>query len=186
MWRTNSDVWAATARLIPGEHRCRFYSGDDRSVFYHGPASIDGSTEDGMDAVVSVQLVRGKMALNPISILLVDDDPTTLSAFEKLLRAEGHVVHIAEGYQTALDVTKRERIDLAVCDINLWDGDGCDLLKELQKIKAMKGIAITGYTLPEEIEHYRESGFGVVLRKPVDHSQMTSAIAELSYEATIG
>ncbi len=70
-----------------------------------------------------------------------------------------------------------KRLDLAICDINLWDGDGCDLLEELKKLQPLKAIAMTRYTLPEETEHYREAGFGVVLHKPAAHSEMLSAIA---------
>ena len=120
------------------------------------------------------------MILNSVNILLVEDNLTTLRALEILLRADGYVVHTAEGYQTALDVAKREKVNFAICDINLWDGDGCELLGELQKLQPMQGIAVTGYTLEDETEHYRDSGFAVVLRKPVDHSQIASAISRLS------
>ncbi len=53
------------------------------------------------------------------------------------------------------------------------------MLVELQKLQNMKAIAVTGYTLPEETEHYRDAGFGVVLHKPVQNSEMLSAIASL-------
>ena len=120
------------------------------------------------------------MTSNSINILLVEDNLTTLRALEILLRADGYVVHTAEGYQTALNVAKKEKVDFAVCDINLWDGDGCDLFGELQKLQPMHGIAVTGYTLEDETEHYRDSGFAVVLRKPIHHSQIVSAILQLS------
>jgi len=120
------------------------------------------------------------MTSNSINILLVEDNLTTLRALEILLRADGFLVHTAEGYQTAMNVAKKEKVDFAVCDINLWDGDGCDLLGELQKLQPMQGIAVTGYTLEDETEHYRDAGFAVVLRKPVHHSQITSAITQMS------
>jgi CheY-like chemotaxis protein len=78
---------------------------------------------------------------------------------------------------SALQVAKGNRVDFAICDINLWDGDGCDLLTELQKLQSIKAIAVTGYTLPEETEHYRDAGFAAVLHKPVRHSEISSAIA---------
>jgi CheY-like chemotaxis protein len=73
-----------------------------------------------------------------------------------------------------------ETLDLAICDINLWDGDGCDLLQELRDIQPLQAIAVTGYTLPEETEHYREAGFAVVLHKPSAHLELPSAIALLT------
>ena len=119
------------------------------------------------------------MISSPIVILLVEDNLTTLDASAKLLRKDGYIVHLAEGYQTALSVAKRERLDFAVCDINLWDGDGCDLLRELRDIQPLQAIAVTGYTLPEETEHYRDAGFAVVLHKPTPHSEIISAISLL-------
>ncbi len=115
-----------------------------------------------------------------MTILLVEDHIDTLTTFAKFLRTLGHVVHTADGYQAAMDLAKKERFDLAVCDINLWDGDGCDLFGDLQKLQPMRGIAVTGYTLEDETHHYRDSGFSVVLRKPVQISQITSAISQLS------
>jgi CheY-like chemotaxis protein len=130
--------------------------------------------------MVSVDYPAHRRNPQPIAILLVEDNLTTLGAYAKLLRGDGYTVHVADGYQSALLIAKSETLDLAICDINLWDGDGCDLLGELQLLQPVKGIAITGYTLPEETEHYRDAGFSVVLRKPVHHSEIASAISQLS------
>jgi CheY-like chemotaxis protein len=181
-----ANHFSATTWMTPGEYGCRFFVGNDENVTCYSPATIAGSFVDGMDAVVTIDIQKVTMEQRAVHILLVEDNLTTLLAYEKLLRADGYVVHIAEGYQTALDVARKERVDLAVCDINLWDGDGCDLLKDLQKIWAMKGIAVTGYTFPGETEHYREAGFDIVLHKPVDHLQIASAISELCYAGTMG
>jgi CheY-like chemotaxis protein len=135
--------------------------------------------DDGMDGIVSVEQTRGQVNSHSTNILIVEDNLTTLLALESLLQSDGYVVHTADGYQTALEVAKRNRLDLAICDINLWDGDGCDLLEELQKLQTVKAIAVTGYTLPEETEHYRDAGFGVVLNKPIQHSEILAAIASL-------
>ena len=47
-------------------------------------------------------------------------------------------------------------MDLAICDIGLWDGDGCKLLKELQKLQPVKAIAVTGLMLEDEVVQYRD------------------------------
>jgi two-component system KDP operon response regulator KdpE len=133
-----------------------------------------------MDAMMLVSLQQQTAALRAACVLLVvEDDPETLKAYAMHLRRDKYTVHTAEGYQTALDIAKTVRVDCAVCDINLWDGDGCDLLQELQKLQPLKGVAVTGYTLPDETEHSRDAGFGVILSKPVNPLRITSAIAEL-------
>ena len=47
--------WLAIAHLVPGRYRCRYYAGDDRTVVYYGAASIEGSSDSGMDALVIVK-----------------------------------------------------------------------------------------------------------------------------------
>jgi CheY-like chemotaxis protein len=114
-----------------------------------------------------------------MTILLVEDNLPTLAGMAKYLRDDGHQVYTADGYQSAMELGRREKFDLAVCDINLWDGDGCDLLRELRQTQKLRAIAITGYTLPEETEHYRDAGFTAVLHKPVHRGQISSAISQL-------
>jgi CheY-like chemotaxis protein len=172
--------WSASAWLLPGDYRCRYYSGDDTHVDYQGPATLGRGQADGLDGVVSISIPFDAFTPGSMQILVVEDNLTSLLAMEKLLKRDGYIVHIAEGYQTALDVAKRHTVHLAICDINLWDGDGCDLLLELRKIHAIQAIAVTGYALPEETEHYRNAGFGAVLRKPVHPSDIASAIAQMS------
>ena len=180
MRRESPNVWSASVCLFPGKYRCRYYCGDQRNVAYYGPASIDGSTVDGMDAVVSVESPAEPIRAQRVSILLVEDDLDALRAYARFLRTDGHIVYTADGYQAALDVAQREQVDFAVCDIRLWDGNGCDLLTELRKLQSMKAIAVTGFASHEEREDYREAGFAAVLAKPLEHSQLESAVSHLS------
>jgi CheY-like chemotaxis protein len=180
MWKGYVNQWSASVWLAQGQYRCRHYSGDNHLVTYCGPARISGSIDEGLDGLVSVKLPRDTMNSEPTNILVVEDNLTTLVALESFLQSEGYEVHIADGYQTALQVAKLNRVDFAICDINLWDGDGCDLLVELKKMQTMKAIAVTGYTLPEETEHYRDAGFASVLHKPVQYSEILSAITSLN------
>jgi DNA-binding NtrC family response regulator len=133
-----------------------------------------------MDAVISIEIPEGAVPSPTISILLVEDDPSTLRAYAKLLSMDGHTVYTADGYQAALNVAKTERVEFAVCDINLWDGNGCDLLKELQKLRPMQAIAVTGFAAPDELQDYRDAGFAVALSKPVEVSALKSAVSQLS------
>jgi DNA-binding NtrC family response regulator len=118
-----------------------------------------------------------------VNILLVEDDAHTLMALARLLRKYGHLVHTADGYQAALEVARREPIDLAICDIVLWDGDGSDLLGELQKVQHLKAIAVTGFALADEVEHYTEAGFLAVIPKPIDISKLRLTISQLVSKA---
>jgi hypothetical protein len=52
-------VRSASPALVPAVYRCRFYCGDDRNVFYHGPAPTEGSVACGMDAMLRVTAPDG-------------------------------------------------------------------------------------------------------------------------------
>lgn len=179
MEKAAANNWSANVPLTPGEYRCRFYCGGEKSIVYFGPASISGSALSGMDAVILVESEKEEIAQTYASILLVEDDVDSLKVYAKMLRTNGRIVHTADGYQAAIEIANRERIDLVVSDIGLWDGDGCDLLEELQKLQPLKAIAVTGHTLPTEAEDYRAAGFSAVLPKPLQRPELESAISRL-------
>ncbi len=185
MSRTYSNHWSVSLWLKPGDYRCRYYCGDDQQIVYHGPAQLDGRFGQAMDGLVSVESSMEKTTSDPIHILLVEDNPATRTVLAKLLQKDGYAVHPADGYQTALAAAKQHRLDVAICDINLQDGDGSDLLTELKAVQPMEGIAVTGYTLSGETEHYREAGFRVVLHKPIHYPELKSAISALMASRTI-
>jgi CheY-like chemotaxis protein len=129
---------------------------------------------DAMMSIPHLQNTRPKL-----TILVVEDNIVSLMTLARLLKMDGHVVRTADGYQAALDVARKVRLDLAVCDIKLWDGNGCDLLKELQKLQQLKAIAVTGFALADEVAQYRSAGFGAVLPKPLRYWQLICTIDQL-------
>jgi hypothetical protein len=48
-------IWFASVELNEGKYRFRYYAGDGRNVLYLGPAHTGGSSESGLDAVVSIR-----------------------------------------------------------------------------------------------------------------------------------
>ena len=54
MTQSEPGNWEAHLKLGPGEHRLRYYSGQNGAVTYLGPAEIAESQTDGWDAVVQV------------------------------------------------------------------------------------------------------------------------------------
>ena len=47
--------WFASVELMVGDHLCRYYAGDDRNVTYFRAASVEGSLDCGLDALISVK-----------------------------------------------------------------------------------------------------------------------------------
>jgi len=54
MQQFRPGVWFARVELNKGKYRFRYYAGDGRNVSYLGPAHTGGSSENGLDAMVSI------------------------------------------------------------------------------------------------------------------------------------
>jgi hypothetical protein len=55
-------LWKSEVELEPGAHRLRYYSGNERTVVYAGPALTEGSVACGWDAILRVPGARGNSA----------------------------------------------------------------------------------------------------------------------------
>jgi len=94
----------------------------------------------------------------------------------RLLRGRGYDVVIAASIKSALTAAAGNEIDLALCDIGLPDGNGYNLMKELQTLYHVKGIALTGYGSDTDISRSHDAGFVTHLTKPVHVQALESAL----------
>jgi signal transduction histidine kinase len=114
----------------------------------------------------------------PMRILLVEDHVGTLTAMTKLLTGLGHHVITAATVKEALAAAEQEPIDLVVSDLGLPDGSGHDVMRALRARYAVKGIAVSGFGMDEDISRSAESGFEKHLTKPVDLERLQAAIQQ--------
>jgi CheY-like chemotaxis protein len=115
---------------------------------------------------------------SPLKLLLVEDHADTAEAMADLLRALGHEVTVAGSVGAALGAAEAQggRFDLVVSDLGLPDGTGLDLMRELSGRYGLKGIALSGYGMEEDVLRSREAGFSKHLTKPVDMKALKAAI----------
>jgi CheY-like chemotaxis protein len=115
-------------------------------------------------------------SLTPCRILLVEDHEPSLKMLARLLRNLGHTVHTAATKAEAILTAQSETFDLVITDLGLPDGDGCDVMRQLQQIRSVKGIALTGFGQEEDLARTREAGFSRHLVKPVSVEQLVAAV----------
>lgn len=65
-------------------------------------------------------------------ILIVEDDELLLSTLKFDLVSEGFQVIPALSFKEGLDTVRNNKFDLAILDINLPDGDGFNICKEIK------------------------------------------------------
>jgi len=82
----------------------------------------------------------------PPTLLLVDDEPSILSALRRLFRPCGYRILTAEGGAAGLDLLARENVDLVISDMRMPEMDGAQFLERVRTEwpRAVR-ILLTGY-----------------------------------------
>jgi CheY-like chemotaxis protein len=115
-----------------------------------------------------------------LRVLIVDDHAETLRVLSSLLRKRGHAVSTAESSQVALAILEGGHYDVLISDIGLPDGDGYDLIREAQKRRqSLKGIALSGFGMEEDLRVGKEAGFDYHLTKPVEFQKLEGVLREI-------
>ncbi len=114
-----------------------------------------------------------------VCILLVEDHEPTRAALSHLLLRRGYKVVTTRNNQEARKACAAEKIDLVISDIGLPDGSGNALMAFLRATYGLKGIALTGYGMEEDIEKCLASGFVTHLIKPVNIRALENALASV-------
>jgi two-component system, OmpR family, response regulator RegX3 len=78
-----------------------------------------------------------------IKILFVEDEPSIFEPFSKALRREGFEPTVATTAAKALEIAERIQPDLVLLDLNLPDGDGRDVCRELRRRSDMPIVMVT-------------------------------------------
>ncbi|HWE04057.1 MAG TPA: response regulator [Tepidisphaeraceae bacterium] len=120
------------------------------------------------------------MAGRPVSILLAEDDRDTLKVFSRLLRHHGYVVHPAASVAEAKALAAENQCDLVISDLGLSDGSGETLMRDLKQQYGLRGLAVSGYAMPDDLAAARTAGFDRFISKPVEFSHLLDTIRELT------
>jgi CheY-like chemotaxis protein len=120
-----------------------------------------------------------KAAKARASLLLVEDHEPTRNNIRKILESRDFNVKCAGTFAEAWSLADAHFFDLLVSDIGLPDGDGYLLMRELRDRHGMRGIALTGYGLEDDIKLSEEAGFSAHLLKPITVKILDETLARL-------
>jgi PAS domain S-box-containing protein len=112
-------------------------------------------------------------------ILLVEDHASTLQALSTLLRRSGYEIAEATTVAEALAQAAAHAFDLVISDLGLPDGTGIQLMDQLRKHHGLRGIALTGYGMEEDVARARAAGFVAHLIKPVQINELRTVLTTL-------
>ena len=114
-----------------------------------------------------------------LRILLVEDHDDTRRVLARLLTHFGHHISVAVGVSDALDIFGAEEFDVVLSDIGLPDGTGYDVIAEAKRTRDVKGVALTGFGMAEDVRRSKEAGFDFHLTKPIDVAELRNVLSKL-------
>ncbi|HLR49165.1 MAG TPA: sigma-54 dependent transcriptional regulator [Candidatus Sphingobacterium stercoripullorum] len=106
------------------------------------------------------------------TILVVDDERPIRSSLRDILEYEDYKVLDVDNGKDALDILKKEKIDLVFCDIKMNKMDGMEVLVAAKELTDAPFIMISGHgTIETAIEAVKKGAFDF-LEKPLDLNRL--------------
>jgi signal transduction histidine kinase/ActR/RegA family two-component response regulator len=118
--------------------------------------------------------------VGPLRLLVVEDHTDTAAVLGRVLLTWGHDVTSATTAADALALANRHSFDLVISDLGLPDMTGYDLMKQIKAKHGLKGIAMSGYGMEEDIKLSERAGFSDHLVKPMNLEQLEQSIRRVA------
>ena len=116
-----------------------------------------------------------------VRIMLVDDEPTVLTALRLLLDALGYAVEAFPGGQQALAALRAGSApDLVICDLKMPELNGIQVLEQVHAHSPRIALALmSAHALPDDVERAKRVGVQGFLAKPFTPEELRALIAAL-------
>lgn len=109
-------------------------------------------------------------------ILVIDDDKSSRMLLERVLTRAGHKVRSVENGEQGLAVLARESFDVLICDRNLPDSDGIEVLRRAHaQHPTLKTLMVTGAPNPQLQSSAEALGIYAYVAKPFALTELVSA-----------
>ena len=126
---------------------------------------------------MNVQNVKNISQFEDKSLLIVDDDNPFRERLARAMEKKGFKVSQAEGVKKGIDAVKTNKPSFAVVDLRLGDGNGLEVVKEIQNSNADSRIVmLTGYgNIPTAVAAIKQGAIDY-LAKPADADDVEKAL----------
>jgi two-component system cell cycle response regulator DivK len=128
----------------------------------------------------------GKMKDRSMKVLVIEDEPNNMMLLTIILKKYGHEPIKAFTGEEGLEKAVASRPDLILIDIRLPGIDGLETTRRIRKMENMRNvpiIAVTSYTMGDDLGTLRKAGCIGCLEKPIDPLTINDTIMRM-IEAT--
>ncbi|MBF0498282.1 MAG: response regulator, partial [Deltaproteobacteria bacterium] len=153
------------------------------SVFYFTARFKIGSDADIVADNATEQHMY--LPLNPLKILLAEDNILNQKFGIEVLQSRGHSVTLANNGQEVLDLLHREAFDLILMDVSMPEMDGMEATKKIRNGRSNKLnknipiIAQTAHALKGDKEKLLAAGMDGYVTKPIDVDELYAVIRQV-------
>jgi len=110
-------------------------------------------------------------------ILVIDDEQVIIDAVIKICSLESYTVDVALNVKTAMEKISKNYYPIIICDIMMPDGDGFQIIDELNSKKINSAIIMmTGYSTVENAVNSLYKGALDFIPKPFTVDELLNSI----------
>jgi len=116
-------------------------------------------------------------------VLVAEDEPNIVESISFLLERAGFEVLVEMDGRSALEVAKRNDLDVLILDVMLPELDGYEVLRQLRaddRLKDLPILMLTAKGQREDRETALESGANLFMTKPFANAEIVAAVRQLA------
>lgn len=120
-------------------------------------------------------------------IVLVEDNEWNRDMLSRRLERQGFQVLVALDGRKGVELTKQEKPDLVLMDMNVPEMDGWDAtraIKQDERVRAIPVIALTSHAMAGDRERALEAGCDEYESKPINFFSLLHKIRQLLVKPT--
>jgi CheY-like chemotaxis protein len=122
--------------------------------------------------------------LAPLRVLVAEDNYVNRLLIVRMLEQQGHRVSVAGSGAEAIDVLRREAIDLVLMDLEMPNVGGLEATRLIRAAETRRGghmpiLALTAHAMPRYRERCLEAGMDGYLAKPIQQDDLLRAMAKI-------
>ena len=136
--------------------------------------------------MLAVRRKGSLVAVSKLRVFVVEDHPATARGLKMFLELSGYSVQTAGDVRSALKLAEKIEFDVLLCDLNLPDGTGWQLMERLCKKGPVSGVAYSAFDEPEHIARSKAAGFAEHVVKGTTPETLVAAIDRIAKLKNIG
>jgi HAMP domain-containing protein len=119
----------------------------------------------------------------PLNVLVIEDNEDVADSLVDWLESTGHRVSVARKGEVGVDMARRTRPNVVLCDLGLPGMDGFEVCRSIRAMAPEVNpvmIALTGWGREEDLLRTREAGFDHHLIKPVAGERLDAVLRQIT------